>query len=74
MGLHEDALKFSNLALFNDPQHVKSKFRKAKCLAYLFEFDESEAIFKEINSENELEFVNQLKDQMDGKYNEIAEN
>jgi hypothetical protein len=54
---------YCDLALAVDPEHVKSKFRKAKSLAYLFEFEESIDLFRSINSKQvdskkEIEVVN----------------
>ena len=46
LGLYEDALIYANMALKLDLNHVKSLFRKAKSLAFLFNFYEATQIFK----------------------------
>ena len=59
LGLYEDALQTCNLALKIDPDHVKSQFRKATSLAYLFEFEKSRDIFKQLDNENSQNGVKQ---------------
>ena len=44
--MYEDALEFCTLALRIDSNNFKSLYRKAKCLAFLFQFDKSIEIFK----------------------------
>ena len=39
INLYEDGLEFSNFALDINPLDIKALLLKAKCLAYLFEFD-----------------------------------
>ena len=50
--LFEDELEFCNRALDIDKDHVKSLFRKAKVLAYLFQFKQSIQLFQSFDKEN----------------------
>ena len=47
MNKYEDALEFCDKALKVDVDHVKSLFRKGKCLSYLYEFDNAVRFFKQ---------------------------
>jgi tetratricopeptide (TPR) repeat protein len=51
MSEYEDALNFANKALDLDESHNKSKFRKAKALAYLRNFDDSLSLLSELYNE-----------------------
>ncbi len=48
--LYIDALYLSERALKTDPEHKKSLFRKAKCLAYLFQFEDAFKIMHKLES------------------------
>jgi len=39
MYLYEDAVEYCDIALKINPNHVKSLYRKAKSLAFLFDFE-----------------------------------
>ena len=58
---YEDSLEYCNKALEIDEEHEKSLFRKAKCLAYLYRFDESISFFQMTKYKNQLQFVNSLR-------------
>ena len=55
--MFEDALEYCEMALTINEEHQNSLHRKAICLAYLFKFDDSIAMFKKINLENRIKFV-----------------
>ena len=61
LSLYEDAIECCNQALSIDSNHLKSLLIKAKSLALLHSFDLSIAIFRKINFQNEIKFVNQLE-------------
>jgi len=44
--MFEDAIDYCNQALDIDPNFTKALFRKAKALAFLFHFKESQKILK----------------------------
>ena len=67
--MYEDALEFCHFALYIDKDHVKSLYRKAKALAYMFQFEESKFILKSINYE--IQFVEELEDQRNGDYYQV---
>ena len=52
--MYEDALDFCIIALSIDKNHVRTLYRKAKCLAYLYRFKESKALFESINEDTKL--------------------
>ena len=60
LGLFEDALKLCNIALKLNPDHPKTLYRKGRCLAYLFEFQQSIAIYEHLRFQKDINFVNEL--------------
>ena len=57
MHLYEDCLQYCDIALQIEQDHIKSIYRKAKSLAFLFDFESSRKIFKELKYDKELIFV-----------------
>ena len=52
MKKYEDCLEYCEKALEIDDEHDKSLYRKAKCLAYLYQFDKSIKCFKKTKFRN----------------------
>jgi len=71
--MYEDALHFANIALKFDGLHMKTLFRKAKALGFLFAFREAIYIFKKLGMKNEVKNVEMLKMQRNGEYENIID-
>ena len=72
--LYEDALEFALKALEINPDHQKSLFRKGKALMFLFEFQEAEKIFKDLQNKEQLEILRKLYLQKCGNYSDVFAN
>jgi len=48
MYMYEDAIEFCDFALEIDKDHIKTLYRKARSLAYLFQFADSIDILRSI--------------------------
>jgi len=55
--MYEDALTNVELALKIEKDFKKSLFRKAKALAFLFEFEQSYSLFKELDDKPSLDML-----------------
>ena len=69
--MYEHAIEYCDMALQISSDYKNVKYRKAKSLAYLFQFDESVEIFKEIGCVNEINLVGKFRAQSEGIYDVV---
>ena len=58
---YEDALETSKRALLINPHHEIVLWRKARALAFLFQFHESIEIFTKLKRQSEIDNVNSIR-------------
>lgn len=68
MELFDDALDILDKALFIKANHAKTLFRKAKALAWLFQFERSIAMFEKLGRKDYVEAVKVQQEQANGNY------
>jgi tetratricopeptide (TPR) repeat protein len=68
--VYEAAIEHAECALRINPKHPKSLYRKAVALSHLFDFGQSEAIFKQLKMELEIEGVQQMNQLLQGSTND----
>jgi hypothetical protein len=72
--LFENALIYANLALYLDPKHEKTLFRKALALAFLYKFQQSIEILDLLKMPEVIKQVESLAAQTKGDYSSYFEN
>ena len=72
--MYEDALENAEEALKIQSDHRKSLYRKAIGLMFLFEFEQSFALFKQLDEKACLEKLQCLQEQTQGDYGRFINN